>query len=127
MSEGYSDYFAASALKDPRIGDYLLDRAEGGRNCSNPNLTFPTNYQGLEHKLGEVWASILWGIRSRCGASVTDKLAAESLYFLQQNAATFEDGRAALLSADFRMFPDAVPGRGRHADIIEDEFDRRRP
>lgn len=127
MSEGYSDYFAASALEDPRVGDYLLNRAEGARDCSNPNLRFPPEYQGQEHKLGEVWASVLWGIRSHCGASVTDKLAAESLYFLQQNAATFEDGRAALLSADFRMFPDTVPGRGRHADIIEDEFDRRRP
>lgn len=126
MSEGYSDYFAASALGDPRMGDYLADDPAGVRDASKTGLRFPPGYNGLEHALGEVWASVLWGVRGRCGASVGDKLAVESLYFLQQNGATFEEGCAALLTADRQVFP-GPSGQGRHTDIIKEEFDRRRP
>jgi hypothetical protein len=125
LSEGYSDYFAASALDDPRIGDYVLNREQGGRNCAKPNLRFPAGFQGTEHALGEVWAAVLWDIRGECGAGVTDALAVDSLQQLDAQS-TFELARAALVSADQALFPSAG-GRGRHEDIINQAFNSRLP
>lgn len=125
LSEGYSDYFAASALNDPRVGDYVANLPNGARNCAQPGLRFPVNYVGLEHELGEVWAAVLWGIRGQCGVGVTDALAIESLQHLDPQS-TFEHARAALIIVDQQLFPEPH-GRGRHEDIIDNEFNKRNP
>lgn len=124
MGEGYSDYFAASALDDPRLGDYVLDGGAGQRDCSRPSLRFPPAFRGEEHETGEVWASVLWALRARYGGDVADRIALESLYFLDEHS-SFEDGRAALQAADRMLFPDADGGA--HERAIEEEFAARRP
>ncbi len=125
MGEGYSDYFQASAFDNPRIGDFVLNTAQGMRDLSKPGLRFGAGFQGEEHDTGEIWGSVLWSIRGRLGAGVTDMIAIESLQFLGPNA-TFEEGLGALLRADARLFP--LNGQaGRHADAINQEFDLRRP
>jgi fungalysin metallopeptidase (M36) len=123
MSEGYSDYFAASALNDPRIGDYVLNNANGDRNLTNPGLRFPAGFAGEEHSTGEVWAAILWDVRTQCGPGVTDLLALESLQFLSPNA-TFNDGLAALITADRRLFP-TRNSTGRHEAVLNTAFNSR--
>lgn len=125
LSEGYSDYFAASALDSPIIGDYVTNGRAGTRDCSRPGLQFLRGFAGKEHATGEVWASILWSIRENCGRGIADTLAAESLQFLDASSA-FEDGRTALLTADKEIFPGAG-GMGRHADVINAGFDARLP
>lgn len=124
MSEGYSDYFQASALGDPRIGDYIADNLAGHRNLSRKGLKFPDGFTGEEHETGEVWGGVLWSIHEAVGAGVADKIVAESLQFLNPTA-SFEEGLAALLLADARVFPNAAGG-GRHAGVIREEFARRR-
>jgi hypothetical protein len=125
MSEGYSDYFQASAFEHPRIGDFVLNSARGLRDISKTGLRFGPGFEGEEHATGEIWGAVLWGIRSRLGAGVSDMIVVESLQFLNPNA-TFEEGLGALLQADARLFPTAGQG-GRHEDVINDEFDQRRP
>jgi Fungalysin metallopeptidase (M36) len=119
LSEGFSDYFAASLLDDPRLGDYVADDEHGARNCSD-QLQFPPDFVGEEHSTGAVWASILWAIRSDAGQDVCDGLAVGSLDFLD-NTSTFEDARTALHSVDAKLNGDA------NKDLVDREFDSRGP
>ena len=99
LSEGFSDYFAASLLDDPRLGPFIADDPEGARNAADPSLRFPPDYRGEEHDLGAVWAAVLWGLRGRAGRADTDRLVVESLDFLGP-ASTFEEARTALHTVD---------------------------
>lgn len=93
LSEGYSDYFASSALHDPRVCDWVApDRT---RDCSDPNARFAPDFSGDEHTTGNVWAAVLWGIRARTGPQDADRVAFESMYLLDATS-TFDDGREAL-------------------------------
>jgi hypothetical protein len=127
LSEGYSDYFACSAINDPRFGDYVTARPKGARNCSNPGRPKATGDldKWEEHDLGEVWAAVLWELRESLGPSIVDALVAESLYFAQ-GLHTVEGGKTALLTADAIMFPTAN-GVGRHANAIENTYGKRFP
>jgi Fungalysin metallopeptidase (M36) len=120
LSERYSDYFAASKLDDPRLGDYVADVAEGARNCSDPNLRFPDGFSGEEHDTGAVWAAVLWAIRGRLGEETTDRLAIECVDFLDSSS-SFDDARAALRSVDDQLFD------GSNRSVIDEEYDRRPP
>ena len=119
LSEGFSDYFAASLLDDPRLGPFIAGDREGARNAADPSLRFPRDYRGEEHDLGAVWAAVLWALRGRAGAD-TDRLVVESLDFLGP-ASTFEEARTALRTVDDRLFG------GRHGQAIDAEFDARAP
>ncbi len=123
MSEGFADYFAASALDDPRIGDYVAGKDEGARRLDRPGLSLAAVAGKSEHAQGEVWGAVLWGIRSRIGQSISDVLAAESLNHLGPQAG-YEAGLAALLRSDRELFP-AAEERGRHADVINAEYSAR--
>ena len=125
MSEGYSDYFACSALDDPRVGDYVTNKPSGARNIARAGLRFPAAYVGEEHVTGEVWASVLWEIRAQCGQALADKLALESLTFLNRNS-TFVDGQAGLHTAASRLFPDGQTECDL-GTVIDAAFDARRP
>jgi hypothetical protein len=119
LSEGFSDYFAASLLDDPRFADYAADDPHGARNCSDA-LQFPPAFVGEEHATGAVWASVLWAIRSAIGRATCDQLVVESLDFLD-NTSTFEDARTALHAVDAALNRDANKG------VIDQEFDSRAP
>lgn len=120
LSEGFSDYFAASLLDDPRLGDYIANDAAGARNCSDEGLQFPMGFVGEEHSTGAVWAAVLWGIRTRVGQEVADRLVVESVDFLG-NTSTFEEARTALHTADAKL------SGGGNKDVIDEEFDARLP
>jgi hypothetical protein len=120
LSEGFSDYFAAAFLDDPRIGDYVADDPHGARNCSDPGLRFPDRFDGEEHATGAVWAAVLWGIRQRLGADTTNRLVIESVEFLGPSA-TFSDARMALQTVDEKLFQSA------NTQTIDEEFDSRSP
>jgi hypothetical protein len=120
LSEGYSDYFAASLLDDPRLGDYVADNPNGARNCSDGALRFPAGFIGEEHATGAVWAAVLWAIRQRVGQDTADKLAIESVDFLDSSS-TFDDAHTALRSVDNKLFGDA------NGSAIDEEYDARRP
>lgn len=123
MSEGFADYFAASALDDPRIGDYVASRDEGARRLDRPELSLAAVEGQSEHRQGEVWGGILWGIRSELGASITDLLAVESLNHLGPQAG-YDAGLAALHKADRELFPGGEES-GRHSDVINAEYSAR--
>jgi hypothetical protein len=118
LSEGYSDYFAASMLDDPRFADYVADVPEGARNCSDPALRFSGDFTGEEHDTGAVWAAVLWAIRGRVGPETADTLAIGSVDFLDSSS-TFDDARAALRSVDDRLF------QGANRQVIDEEYDGR--
>ena len=118
LSEGFSDYFAASRLGDPALGPYIADDPDGARNASDPGLRFPPGFDGEEHDTGAVWAGVLWGLRGRAGQADADRLVIESLDFLGP-ASTFEEARTALHTVDDRLFG------GEHREAIDQEFDAR--
>lgn len=120
LSEGYSDYFAASFLDDPRLGDYVADDPHGARNCSDEGLRFSSDFSGEEHGTGAVWAAVLWALRERVGSDTADKLVVESVEFLDSSS-SFSDARAALRSVDEQLFD------GANRDAIDREFDARSP
>jgi hypothetical protein len=127
IGEGYSDYFACSALDDPKFGDYVTGKPEGARNCAKPGLRLQGPSSSADrYVLGEVWANVLWGIRERLGRTVADAVVAESLYFAA-TAGTVQDALGALREADAALFPTNEPARGRHWDVIGEEFAERLP
>jgi Fungalysin metallopeptidase (M36) len=128
MSEGYSDYFAASMLDNPVIGDYFMNDPSGFRNCQN-DKHFPAGYVGREHDVGEVWSGFLWSLRqnSDVGRGVADVLALQSLYFLGPWR-TMWQGMEAVVLADRRLFPaDDIGTIGRHEADIRAAFNARIP
>jgi hypothetical protein len=124
LSEGYSDYFACSTLGDPRFGDYAMNAEDGFRNCAKQGVCFAPDFAGSLYSTGEVWSSVLWAIRSEIGAADADTLAVASLEFLGPES-TFEDGLAALITSDRKLFT-AEDGQGRHEHAIAAAFDARR-
>jgi hypothetical protein len=119
LSEGFSDYFAASLLDDPRLGDYVVDDPHGARNCGDAQQ-FPAAFVGEEHTTGGIWASVLWAIRSDIGQAACDQLVVECLDFLDSTS-TFEDARTALHAVDATLNEDA------NKDVIDEAFDSRAP
>jgi hypothetical protein len=123
LSEGYSDYFAASKLGDPHFGDWVSP--DDARDASNPNLRFPLGFQGSEHETGAVWAGVLWAIRSQAGARDTDRITFESINMLSENS-SFADGLTALLRADADLSAIGQTSAS-HAGVIAAEWARRAP
>lgn len=125
IGEGYSDYFACSALDDPRFGDYLKNEPDGARSCAKQDLWMDADDRKKErYATGEVWANVLWGIRAELGADITDLIVAESLYYAQ-TMVTVDEFASAVLTADAKLFPAGDGTRGRHADLIEQEVTAR--
>jgi hypothetical protein len=120
LSEGFSDYFAASQLDSPALGPFIADDPHGARNASDPGLRFPRGFAGEEHDTGAVWAAVLWDLRGRVGAATADRLVVESLDFLGPTS-TFEEARTALHTVDARLNGE------RNADAIDGAFDARAP
>ncbi|MEZ5363651.1 MAG: M36 family metallopeptidase [Bryobacterales bacterium] len=77
ISEGVSDYFAASYFDDPRLGEYLRNEETGLRLAVMDNN--PRTFESLgepyfqSHADGEIIAAILWDIRKALGQAVADR------------------------------------------------------
>jgi hypothetical protein len=124
MSEGYSDYFAATVLNDPLIGEDFAPSYP--RTCANKNK-FPRSFAGEEHEIGTVWAGLLWDLRQepRVGQEVADALMLQSLSYLGPWRTVLQ-GLDALLQADRVLFPAGNGTDGQHAGAIRDAFSTRR-
>jgi Thermolysin metallopeptidase, catalytic domain len=122
LSEGFSDYFAATVLNDPVIGDYFFDEP---RTCKN-QAKFPGSFAGEEHQMGTIWAGLLWDLRqeSKIGRTVADGLALQSLSYLGPWR-TITQGLEALLQADRVLFPEDNQNVGKHEDAIQAAFRNR--
>jgi hypothetical protein len=120
LSEGYSDYFAASMIDDPRVGDYVAGNPDGARNCASDQLRFPAGFRGEEHDTGAVWAAVLWDLRGRVGVETADVLAIESLNHLSASS-TFCDAEVAVVTVDAQL------NCGANRASIEAAYEQRRP
>lgn len=118
LSEGFSDYFAAAALEDPRLGDFVSGDPNGARNCSDPDLRFASDHEGEEHDTGAVWAAVLWGIRQHINPADADRIAIGSVDFLGP-LSTFDEAVSGLHSADQQLFG------GAHQGDIDEEYRKR--
>ena len=98
ISEGVSDYFAASFFDDPELGEYLeISRlAPMDRNSRTFESLGDPYFES--HADGEIIAAILWQIRTKLGAPATDRLVLNAIELLPCSP-TFVDFRDALLTA----------------------------
>jgi hypothetical protein len=67
---------------------------------------------------------VLWDIRQQIGAGVTDVLAFDTIFYLDETSSV-DSAHTALLDSDARLFPSASRGTGRHAGVIRQAFQRR--
>lgn len=104
VTEGLADYFAASYYGNPVVGAYPTGNEESGfRRFSlddNP-LTAADILDPIPevHNDGEVWAAILWDLRTALGASFVDALVVDALRIMPCDP-NWVDVRDALLAAD---------------------------
>ncbi|MEZ5401475.1 MAG: M36 family metallopeptidase [Bryobacteraceae bacterium] len=106
LSEGWSDYFAASSYNSPVVGAYVTNNpAQGFRRSRFDANT--TTYSGLgasvggyeEHDDGEFWTAALWDLRAALGAPIADKLIFEALRITPCRP-SMVDARDAIVATD---------------------------
>ena len=76
IESGLADYFAASFLSNPLIGD-SLGTLFGMKTPYLRNINNDTKYGEADsehHARGEVWSGALWRCRARLGQEVADKI-----------------------------------------------------
>ncbi len=140
MGEGWSDAYAASITDDPVIGEYSMGNSQTGFRTVNygmSSLTYgdfgnrfgPVSDVLVErdeapggialdqtfypevHRDGEIWASVLWDLRSALGRNTFEQLVTDALK-LTPSSPTMLDGRDAILLAD------AAAHNGTHQETI---------
>ena len=120
MSEGFSDYWAASFFADigPKGSAWntFFDKWDGSTahpavNGDPPYLRkldsakhYPEDIDQEVHDDGEIWSACLWKIRGILGRTLTDKLLLESNYSLTPSV-TFPEAANIILIT----FPKLVP------------------
>jgi hypothetical protein len=120
MSEGFSDYWAASFFADigPKGSAWntFFDKWDGSTvhpaaNGNPPYLRkldspkhYPEDIDQEVHDDGEIWSACLWKIRGILGRTLTDKLLLESNYSLTP-AVKFPEAANIILT----VFPKVVP------------------
>lgn len=132
LGEAWSDYFASSRFDQPVVGPYYSGDPEGGirrhRLDEMPWTFSDLANDGLEsHNDGEIFAAVLWDIRTALGPEVTDALVYSALP-LTPCEPTFLQARDAILTADlafnggvnrqvlWTMFAARGMGVGAHTD-----------
>lgn len=104
MNEGMADYFSASFLRDPNIGEWFVAIAQFEsrlpflRTTDNAN-TFPRNITGLVHSDGNMLSGALWEVRTALGAENGDRVALGMLARLTGDAEFFDAAVAAEAAA----------------------------
>ncbi len=103
ISEGFSDFWAASLTDGPCIGDW--DATSYSPPClrrTDTDAVYPTSLNGRPHNDGLIWSATLWDIRHLLGAEAAERLALAS--FLEQGTrTTFPEAAAGLLVAAERL------------------------
>ncbi|MBX9601200.1 MAG: hypothetical protein K2X35_09355 [Bryobacteraceae bacterium] len=104
MNEGMADYFSASFLRDPNIGEWFVAISQSEsrlpflRTTENPNV-FPRNITGLIHSDGNMLSGALWEVRTALGAENGDRVALGMLARLTGEAEFFDAAVAAEAAA----------------------------
>lgn len=123
MGEGWSDVYAASITNDPVVAEYVSGNPETGIREVNYALS-PLQYGdfgnrrgplssfeisgGLAldrtfipevHFDGEIWATVLWDLRTALGKQTFEQLITDALKFTPSNPSML-DARDAILIAD---------------------------
>ncbi|MBA4336459.1 hypothetical protein C0416_01620 [bacterium] len=89
MSEGLSDYFAATINNDPMWGDVISPANR--RNLEN-TLNYQTDLTGQSHHDGMILSGALWDLRTAIGQEATDKLVFNTLFQDRYHFETFMYG-----------------------------------
>lgn len=89
MSEGLSDYFAATINDDPVWGDVIAPSRR--RNLEN-TLNYQTDMTGESHHDGMIFSGALWDLREEIGAEATDQLVFNTLFQDRYHFETFMYG-----------------------------------
>jgi hypothetical protein len=102
LNEAFADYFPASFLDEPRLGEYSLgtqmrDLTED-RRC-------PATIRGESHNDGRVASGSLWAARKLLGADVLDKAAWKAVLTFASNT-SFTEGASAILDEIQQVAPD---------------------
>lgn len=96
MHEGFSDYWAASVMEDPRIGIGFRGPGTSLRTVDNTNR-FPEDAIGEVHRDGLIIGGALWDLREALGKSATDSLFHYARYGRADN---FDDYLLDVLATD---------------------------
>jgi hypothetical protein len=121
MSEGTSDYLAASFFADEGFEPAAIGQWDGVANTPigirrlDSNKVYPSDMTGESHDDGEIWSCALWRLRETLGGEVVDKLVLESIFYVD-GSSQFSDGLEALLLADDALYS------GVHASTITSHF-----
>lgn len=141
ISEGFSDFWAASLTGDPCLAEW--DATALAPPCLrrvDEAAVYPTWLTGQPHHDGAIWSALLWDLRGVFGAEATERLALAA--FEDQGASsTYPQAAAALFRAAERLGLDRsrvreaaarrglapleidaalAPGESRRIDLIHD-------
>jgi hypothetical protein len=105
MGEGWGDFLGSSFRNDPVVGAYVTGNTTLGiRRASMANSPFTYNdikNRNLAevHDAGELWAAVLWDIRTSIGAAKTEQLVVQGMKNTPCNP-TMLQARDGIISAD---------------------------
>lgn len=101
LNEGFADYWAATLLGRPVIGEYasLGEPGEVGFRDLSGRAVCPDDLWGESHYDSPVWSTTLWDIREAIGMDKTDRLALAILASLSNRPDYDEAGLAAMSQA----------------------------
>lgn len=122
MDEAFSDYFGASFAGSPLIGEYVTVGSGSLRNLDNSYTMSDwngPNYPNSQHEGSQVFSGALWDMRQQLGQNIADILSFEGLDNLDGAAPDFQDGRDAVVAADYALYA------GAHVCTIKDVFGAR--
>jgi extracellular elastinolytic metalloproteinase len=107
MGEGWSDYFACTALGKTVVGDWVVNRPTGIRRFRYDE-SFPDTYADLgtapylpddEHTLGELWCAVLMSLARRVDGWTFAQIVVDALKLTPANPSFLAARDAILLAA----------------------------
>jgi extracellular elastinolytic metalloproteinase len=112
MGEGWGDLMGSSFLNNPIVGAYVTGNATLGiRRASMANSPFTyadvkNGNLGEVHDVGELWAAVLWDVRTLTNAATLEQLVVSGMKLTPCNP-TMLQARDAILQADVNVFASA--------------------
>jgi len=105
MGEGWGDFMGSSFLNNPVVGAYVTGNATRGIR-SAPMNNSPFAYNDIKngtlnevHKVGELWAAVLWDIRKTVGGPKIEQLVVSGMKLTPCNPSML-NARDAIIQAD---------------------------
>ncbi|HEX7839872.1 MAG TPA: M36 family metallopeptidase [Kofleriaceae bacterium] len=108
MGEGWGDFMGSSFLNNPVVGAYVTGNATRGIRTAPMNNS-PWTYNDIKngtlnevHKVGELWAAVLWDVRTAIGAAKIEQLVVSGMKLTPCNPSML-NARDAILQADVNV------------------------